>query len=166
MPKWTPEQIRQTKAGKAFLEGEATHRMAPPTPQNAPETILTAPKVTTPQPRQPKRPKGKGGGGTKYSTDVVLAYFKESGLPLPFVEFRFHPERLFRFDFCWADKKVALEVEGGIYTRQAHGSISGILRDMEKQNLSASLGFRVLRVTPDNLCMNETVELVKKTLSA
>jgi very-short-patch-repair endonuclease len=42
---------------------------------------------------------------------------------------------------------VAVECEGGIYTRQAHGSISGILRDIEKYNAATSLGWRVFRVT-------------------
>lgn len=55
--------------------------------------------------------------------------------------------RDWRFDFAWPEQMVAVECEGGIYTRQAHGSISGILRDIEKYNAATSLGWRVFRVT-------------------
>ncbi len=112
----------------------------------------------------------------KYNPKIVLAYFRECGIPEPETEVQFAESlgRKFRFDFAWEEvwkdehtatwPMVALEVEGGIYTRGAHGSISGIKRDMEKYNLAASLGWRVLRVTPENLCTNETISLIQTTL--
>jgi len=107
-----------------------------------------------------------------YSLPIVLAYFKDCGLPTPQTEYVFLPDRKFRFDFSWhspggiAPSKVALEVEGGIFRRGrgAHSSVSGILRDIEKYNLAVLNGWMVLRCTPANLCTLATVEMVKKLL--
>lgn len=93
----------------------------------------------------------------KYNEKIVCAYFQECGLPPLALEYKFCPGRNFRFDFAWPQAKVALEVEGGIFTRGAHGSVSGILRDIEKYNLAACWGWRILRVLPKDLCTHCTV---------
>lgn len=64
-------------------------------------------------------------------------------------EYQFHPERKFRFDYAWPEKKIALEVEGGLWRKGggAHSHPKGILRDIEKYNLATTLGWRVIRVT-------------------
>jgi hypothetical protein len=104
--------------------------------------------------------------GTRYNGKIVFAFFKEHGVPPPHREFAFAaPERKFRFDFAWPVLKVALEVEGGVWSRGAHGRGSGIVRDIEKYNLAVSMGWRVLRCTPDGLCLTETAELVKRTMA-
>lgn len=56
--------------------------------------------------------------------------------------------RKFKFDYALPRIKVAIEIEGGIYSGRAHGSVTGILRDMEKYNLAAMLGWRVIRIEP------------------
>lgn len=86
------------------------------------------------------------------------------GIPKPVEEFKFCNTRKFRFDFCWPEHKLALECEGGIFTKQAHGSITGQLRDIEKYNLAACEGYRVLRVVPNNLMKKETFDMIKKCL--
>jgi len=104
-------------------------------------------------------------GGTHYNTKIILAYFREMGLPEPETEFVFHPSRKWRFDFAWVPQKIALEVEGGTWSRGAHGRGSGIARDIEKYNSAIILGWGVLRVTPDNLCMAETVQMIREALN-
>lgn len=70
----------------------------------------------------------------------------------PRPEYVFAPPRKFRFDFAWRQRKIAIEVDGGIYARRpSHHSLRGILRDMEKQNLATMLGWRVLRYTPQQI---------------
>lgn len=101
----------------------------------------------------------------KYNPKIVAAYFQECGIPPFCVEYRFSRERLFRFDFAWPKAKVALEVEGGVFIRGAHGSISGIKRDLEKYNLAASLGWRIFRVLPQDVCMQKTIELLLEALN-
>ena len=60
-------------------------------------------------------------------------------------EFRFHPTRKWRFDVAWPDAKVALEIEGGVWQYGRHNRAASYLRDMEKYNEAASMGWMVLR---------------------
>ena len=103
----------------------------------------------------------------KYKPEIVFAYFKSEKIPTPVTEHQFALSigRKWRFDFAWPDHKLALEVEGGIWTRGAHGRGTGIKRDIEKYNTAALLGWMVLRVTPENLCMLETVRMIKQMLT-
>ena len=81
----------------------------------------------------------------------LLLVIRALGLPEPEGEVRFSPRRRFRADFAWPDRKLAIEIEGGVYTRQAHGSIGGVLRDIEKHNEYTLCGWRYLRFTPQDL---------------
>ena len=62
-------------------------------------------------------------------------------------EFRFHPVRRWRFDFVLLplSKKIAIEVEGGVWSRGRHTRGSGYIGDMEKYNVAAVMGWTVLR---------------------
>lgn len=103
----------------------------------------------------------------KYNADIVVKWFAEHGL-IAHPEVQFDPKRKWRFDFTIArpGARVALEVEGGVWTNGRHTRGSGFKKDMEKYNRAAVLGWRILRVTPDELCMQETVEMVKEALNA
>lgn len=100
----------------------------------------------------------------KYNLKIVLAYWKECGLPDPTPELVFAPPRKWRFDFAWVGQCVALEVEGGIWTGGRHTRGSGFTKDMEKYNEAAARGWRVIRVAPERLCIIETVNLIKRCL--
>ena len=93
-------------------------------------------------------------------------FFAGQGLPMPVTEHRFHPSRKWRFDYAWPDAKVALEVEGGVWTGGRHTSSAGFLKDIEKYNAAARLGWRVLRCTPKTLLTLDTVEAVKEARCA
>ena len=86
----------------------------------------------------------------KYNPYIVIQYFLACHLPAPATEYQFDASgvRKFRFDFCWPDKMVALECEGGVWTRGAHGRGSGIVRDIQKYNLAARQGWRLQRKNP------------------
>lgn len=91
---------------------------------------------------------------------------EQNGLGKPVSEYRFAKNfatsRNFRFDFAWSPPlMVAVECEGGVFTKGAHGSISGILRDLEKYNLAAAHGWIVLRQIPDKLCSAEMLDLIR-----
>jgi very-short-patch-repair endonuclease len=79
-------------------------------------------------------------------------------------EHQFHSKRKFRFDYAIPQLKIAIEQEGGIYNGKAHGSIKGILRDMEKYSLAASEGWLILRFTPDQIMTNYALHLIAKTV--
>lgn len=73
---------------------------------------------------------------------------KTEHLPEPVAELQFHPTRKWRFDWCWPTRMVALEVEGGIWTRGRHTRGQGYLQDIDKYNAAQLLGWKVLRTTP------------------
>lgn len=101
-----------------------------------------------------------------YKKSIVFAFFAGEGLPAMVSEHRFHPDRKWRFDFAFLEQRVALEVEGGIFTYGRHSRGSGMQADMEKYNASTLLGWRVLRVQPKDLCTMETVKMLRKVLNA
>lgn len=89
----------------------------------------------------------------------------DAGLPQPILEFKFaFPERKWAFDFAWVRQRVALEVEGGVWTQGRHTRGSGFVKDMEKYNAAAVRGWRVVRVTPQSLCSVETLDMLKSLL--
>lgn len=102
---------------------------------------------------------------------------RKRGLPLPEPEYRFHPTRRFRADYCWPEKRVILEVQGGIFGRGAkcpccgrrrvgaHSSIKDQLRDIERTSEAAAEGFRIVYCVPDKLCSTETIARIERALN-
>ena len=70
------------------------------------------------------------------------------GLPEPVAEYRFHPERRWRFDYAWPELgAVAVELEGGTWVQGRHTRGGGFEKDCIKYNAAVLLGWRVLRFT-------------------
>lgn len=65
-------------------------------------------------------------------------------------EYRFHPHRKWRFDWCIESLKVAFEYEGIFSEKSRHTNRKGYSKDTEKYNAAASLGWRVFRYTAMN----------------
>jgi very-short-patch-repair endonuclease len=96
---------------------------------------------------------------------IFAALLREHGLPEPVAEFRFHPDRKWRADFCWEAQRLILECDGGIYTGGRHARGAGMEADFEKANEAACLGYRILRVVPRKLCTMATVDVVRRALA-
>lgn len=79
-------------------------------------------------------------------------------------ELRFHPKRKWRFDYAIPDYKIALEVEGGVWTGGRHTSPKGFLGDIEKYNTATLMGWIVLRTTPDELMTAKTMDILKSAV--
>lgn len=103
-----------------------------------------------------------------YNKDIVVQWFAEHGL-IALPEFPFHASRKWRFDFVigqgGTDQTVALEVEGGVFTGGRHTRGSGFVKDLEKYNEAAALGWRIIRCQPKDLCTTETLDVIKRALS-
>jgi hypothetical protein len=67
------------------------------------------------------------------------------------LEYRFHPERKWRFDGCFPLRSIAVEIEGGVWVRGRHVSPKGYIRDCEKYNAAGLLGYKVFRFVPKQL---------------
>ena len=88
---------------------------------------------------------------------------KELGIPCE-KEHKFHPVRKWRFDYAVPTAKVALEVEGGVWTGGRHTSPKGFLGDIEKYNTATLMGWKVLRTTPDELMTAKTMDILKSAV--
>ena len=87
-------------------------------------------------------------------------------------EFRFHPSKGWRFDFANQDLMLAVEIEGGIWANGRHNRGSGFVKDCEKYNEAALLGWLVLRIPStwvatgrDYRPRRKGIELVKRAVS-
>jgi len=128
--------------------------------------ILARRQMTQPRPHA-KRGEGKVGAAKRTNAYAVTfsAWCRAVGLQEPVPEYRFHPERKWRFDFAWPDKKVALEIQGGIWVAGFHSGGTGQYGDMEKLNEAAAMRWAVLQVEPRKICTAKTAELLRSVLS-
>ena len=84
----------------------------------------------------------------------------------PDCQYRFHPERRWLLDFAWPEAKVAVEVDGGIFVGGAHTRGAGVLRDMEKRNEAAILGWLVLRIAKQHIRSGEAIQWIERAIKS
>ena len=84
----------------------------------------------------------------------------------PVPEYRFHPVRLWRIDVAFPAQKVAVEIDGGIWTGGRHSRGVGITADCEKVCALAMAGWRFLRVTPQLVKTGQAAQWVREALRA
>ncbi len=75
-------------------------------------------------------------------------------------EFKFHPTRKWRADFAIPGAKILIEVDGGVFSGGRHTRGAGFIKDQEKLNAAACLGYRVLRFTPAD-CKPKRITVIK-----
>ena len=101
--------------------------------------------------------------------DQLWRYLRPADLPLPVVEHRFAPPRRWRFDRAWPHPDpataggVAVELEGGVYSRGRHVRAAGFTADCEKMNAAALAGWLVLRFCATDLRSRQTEILAQVT---
>lgn len=113
-----------------------------------------------------------------YSEKVVTAFFKEQGIPEPEFEYKFHRERKWRFDLSWKSfhkegykyvftsmPNLAIEVQGGIWTAGRHNRGAAMLKEWEKLNEAAAMGWRILYIQPCDLCTTQFAQTIKRALN-
>jgi len=94
---------------------------------------------------------------------ILESHLKSYKIPFE-AEYRFC-ERRWRFDFAFPAKRVAVEVEGGVWMQKSrHTSPKGYINDMEKYTEAACQGWTVLRFTPQQVKKGEAINKILKTL--
>lgn len=86
-------------------------------------------------------------------------------LPLPVRELAPFPGRRFRFDFAWPDRKLAVEVDGGVWKAGKHTRGAGVQVDAEKSVLAWEAGWRVMRVTPELVRSGRALRAIELVLA-
>lgn len=100
----------------------------------------------------------------KITTDLFTALVRADLGQECVREYRFHASRRWRFDYALPAHKIALEVEGGVWTGGRHTRAKGFMGDMEKYNTATVMGWRVLRTTPELLCTRSTLNMLREAL--
>lgn len=102
---------------------------------------------------------------TSWLEERVASFIEREHLLVPIREFRFSPPRLFRFDFAWPSRGIALEMEGGIWVHGGHNRGAAFADDCEKYNLAHLQGWRVFRLTERQIRDGSAFELVRQMLT-
>lgn len=100
----------------------------------------------------------------EHQAPVFFRLLNQLGIEKPVAEYRFHKTRRWRFDWCFVENKLALEVEGGAWKKGGgrHNRGKGFIADMEKYNEAAIYGFRLIRVTPQQMESGEVVNIIQR----
>ena len=103
---------------------------------------------------------------TKSEIEELLAWQRKiTGLPEPKRECLFWEVRRFRFDFCWPDLMIAVEVEGGTWVKGRHTRGAGFASDCEKYNEAAILGWKVLRFPTEEIKSGNALATIKRAIA-
>lgn len=107
------------------------------------------------QPQTPPPAILRTAGMSALSAQFLRLWSLLGGPPLE-QEYKFHPRRRWRFDFALPARKIAVEINGGVWVKGRHTRGRGYLDDREKVNAATALGWRVFelgtgQVTPDNV---------------
>lgn len=102
-----------------------------------------------PELREDGKPRTKRAGAKHGPSELEHLFTKQLAdlkLPPPRREFEFMPNRGFRLDYAWPDKKLAVEVNGMV-----HRIKERFLRDTEKIAMAQIHGWRVLGISGEDV---------------
>lgn len=95
---------------------------------------------------------------------MLILEIRSRKLPIPVREYQGIPGRKFRYDLAWPAKKLALEVQGGVFSGGRHTRGIGYTADCEKLNLTVLNGWRMLWVTPAHIRDGKAIRWVEQAL--
>lgn len=81
----------------------------------------------------------------------VINILEHHRFPIFQREFKFHPTRMWRLDFAFIDKKIGIEIDGGIWNHGGHVRGVHYTSDCEKVNQAQILGWKILKYTDKNI---------------
>ena len=95
-----------------------------------------------------------------------LLAFQLRAVGIEFVrQHQYAPPRKFRADFGFLRPRgLLVEIQGGVFNRKAHGSITGILADIDRLNAATMADWRLLRFTPDMVRDGRALAMIERAL--
>lgn len=112
----------------------------------------------------PKKPRAAKARKRSHLEERLATWMDRELLPVAVREFRFDPNRMWRFDFAWPARGLAVEIEGGVFIRGGHSRGADYTKDCEKYNAAAMAGWVVLRFTVKMFEDGSVFEDVKRAL--
>lgn len=94
--------------------------------------------------------------------NLFLIMLGDAGIPPPEAEYRFHPTRRWRWDYCWPDEMIAIEIQGGTWSQGRHTRGAGYANDVEKLNEGVLHGWRVLWFTTEMIEDGSAVAMLRR----
>ena len=96
---------------------------------------------------------------------TLLFQVQAARLEVPVCQLRFAPPRRYRFDLAWPARKLACEINGGVWTQGRHTRGAGAESDAEKLTLAALAGWRVLVVTGRHIKSGQALNWIEAGLA-
>lgn len=92
---------------------------------------------------------------------------RHEGFAPPVRQYRYATSigRNWRFDFCWPERMLAAEIDGGLYQLGAHNRPAGYERGCVRLNEAALLGWAVLRFTPHQVRNGIALKTIRRALA-
>lgn len=79
-------------------------------------------------------------------------------------EYEFYPTRNWKVDFAFVDLKIAIEIEGGVFSGGRHVRGVGFTKDCEKYNELSLMGWCLLRFTSAHMDSGYALWMVCRAL--
>lgn len=95
--------------------------------------------------------------------DMLAFQLKASDLPRPEREYQPFPDRRFRLDCAWPDRRLFVECDGGEFLRVV-GRRHGGAKDCERWNLLTLAGWRGFRFVGSQVKSGEAVDILARVL--
>jgi very-short-patch-repair endonuclease len=102
---------------------------------------------------------------TKSALELDFMFqIKSMKLSMPETEYLFHSVRKWRFDYAWPDRKIAVEIEGGIWTGGSHTRGVRFIQDCEKYNTATAMGWKIFRLASNQIKDGSAIEFMENIL--
>ena len=83
---------------------------------------------------------------SKFEDRVYELWLEQGGPPLERQYGFAEPLRKYRADFAHVPTKVLIECQGGVYSHSKYARGAGIIKDCERSNIAARLGWHIVRI--------------------
>lgn len=81
-------------------------------------------------------------------------------------EWPFASGRRWRFDFAILRPKIAIEIDGAVWTNGRHNRGSGYVKELEKFNMASLLGWRVFHFLPSQVLDGSAIAFIRRVLES
>ena len=125
---------------------------------------MTRPKTTEPTTRRRSALKSKKTRQKQPKYDAFCLLLRQHLGAEVVAEHRFHPTRMWRFDYAIPSHRIAIEIDGGVWQIGRHNRPKGYIADLDKFNNAAALGWRVLKFTPQQQFTMKALRLIKEAI--